>query len=374
MNILLVAPEYPPYGSGIANVVHVLRGHMSRNGVNADILSQRGADINITNTFNALPGLAGLVPFWQKAADYAAEIADDYDAVWFHSPLLMNTKKLRYIKNVMLSFHTTWYGFYSAYKTRDIIHLLPYYYLADKLEHHFLRQLSQYNNVVVTAVSPSVAKELRRNGLTLFSRVIPNGLEMPRDMTLDKRHARAILQQEYPLKLPEKDCLLLYVGRITEVKQPFLTLKFFKLLNSINRNISLVMIGKGNLLMKLKKKVKSQQNIHVLGYVPHKKLPTFMNAADAFISLSCYEGLPLTVLEAITYGLPLILSNIPSHEWLMNSKIGRGILINEKNLDPKETLNFLYKTGGSKHHHDTCVKNQFTWEMISKQYLELVKN
>ncbi|MGB9614663.1 MAG: glycosyltransferase [Fervidobacterium sp.] len=231
MNVLLVTPEYLPYGSGIANVVYALRGYMLKKGINVDILSRGGADVNIANSFNVFPGLAGLVPFWQQAVDYMAQRTNDYDVVWLHSPILTSTKKLRYANKVMVSFHTTYYGFYQAYKTHAIYRLLPYYYFATKLEHHFLKQLSYNNNVTVTAVSPSVAEEVRRNGLTLFPHVVPNGLEISNCMVLDKYNARVFLQQEDSLQLSEKDQVLLYIGRVTEQKQPLLLMDLFNCRN-----------------------------------------------------------------------------------------------------------------------------------------------
>ena len=372
MNILLVTPEYPPYGSGIANVVYTLRSYLLKKGVDVDVLSQGGADINITNTFNGLPGLAGLVPFWQKAAHYIAKRSDDYDFVWLHAPLLINAKKLRYIKKIMVTFHTTYYGFYRAYKMHGISHLLPYYYLAAKLEHHFLKQLSHNKSVIVTAVSPSVAEELCRNGLASSSHIVPNGLEMERYAPFDKPHARALLNQEYSLQLSEKDQVLLYIGRITEQKQLLLLIDFFKAISSIKLNIHLIIAGSGNLFAKIRKKCIHQRNIHILGYVPNGKIPVLLSAADAFVSLSCYEGLPLTVLEAASFNLPLILSNIPAHRWIIKSKIGQGILVNLYNPIFMEIRNFLDDIEKGKIITDAPSIKQFTWENIAEQYLTLL--
>jgi len=344
---------------------------MSKKGINVDVLSRVGADINITNTFAGLPGLAGLVPFWQQAADYVAKEGNDYDIVWLHSPFLMNTKKLRYTKEIMISFHTTYYGFYRAYKAHKISHLLPYYYFATKLEHRFFKQLSHNKNVIITAVSPSVAKELGRNGLTLFAHVIPNGLEMDNYTLLDKYHARTLLQQEYSLQLSESDQVLLYVGRITEQKQPLLLVELFEAISSLKANTHLITVGSGNLFRKMRKKARAHQhNIHILGYVPHGMIPVLLRAADAFISLSCYEGLPLTVLEAAAYGLPYILSNIPSHEELVKSGIGTGVLVDAHSPKPKEILSWISSVKSINQDENVPVRRKFSWDYVYEQYLK----
>lgn len=289
-----------------------------------------------------------------------------------HSPLLISIKKLRYVKKVMVSFHTTYYGFYRAYKAHGISNLLPYYYPATKLEHHFLKQLSHNKNVIITAVSPSVAEELSRNGLALSPHVIPNGLEMPYYRTLDKHHAQAVLQQKYSLKLSEKDRLLLYVGRITEQKQPFLLVDLFKRISSIDSNIHLVIVGSGNLLKKLRKKAILLPNLHILGRISRERLTTLLSVSDAFVSLSCYEGLPLAVLEAASFNLPLILSDIPAHRWIINSGIAYGALLNSSDPNLAEILSFIESGIGAKKALNELSVKYYTWDNIVSHYLTLL--
>lgn len=373
MKILLVTPEYPPYGSGIANAVYSIKMYLQKKGVKVDVLSQRGADINLNSMFRFFPGISSLIPFWQKAANYIIRKAREYDVIWLHSPILLDAKNLRYINRIMVTFHTTYYGFYQAYKMHNIKRFLPYYCLATELEHQFLKQLSYNNNIIVTAVSPSVAEELRRNGLNLFPFIVPNGVAVNNRSTLNKKTARTLLQQEFLMQISEKDLVLLYVGRITEQKQPMLLINLFKTVTYVKPNTHLVLIGTGNLLSKARKETISYQNIYVLGCVENKYMPIFLSAADAFISLSCYEGLPLAVLEAASYGLPLILSDIPAHRWIIASKVGRGILVNPYHLHPMQILDFLDKIIKGKT-FNAVFKNHFAWENIVNQYLNLMNS
>ncbi len=366
MNILLVSSEYPPYGSGIANVVYALRGQLLKKGINVDVLSRGGADINITNSFTILPGLAGLIPFWQKVANYVSKVFNDYDVVWLHSPLLINIKKLLCAKKIFISFHTTYYGFYRAYKKHGISNLLPYYYLGTKIEQHFLKQLSHNKNAIITAISSSVVDELNSNGLIVHPHIIPNGFDIDYHGTFDKDHAREILQQKYSLQISEKEKLFLYIGRITEVKQTLLLIDLFKIISYIKPDIQLIIAGTGNLFEKLIKKARNQSNVNLLGYVPHKKIPLLLFAADAFISLSCYEGLPLTVLEASSFNLSLILSDIPAHRWMIKSGIVDGLLIDSYNPSAKKIINFLSAGINKKK-----LKRADSWEKVADQYIQI---
>jgi glycosyltransferase involved in cell wall biosynthesis len=369
----MISPEYPPYGSGIANAVYSIRSCLLRKGLDVQVLSRFGADVNIGTTLNSLPGIMGTIPFWQLAANYIEKNARKYDAIWLHSPLLVSTKKLRTSK-IVVSLHTTYWGFYQAYKKHAIYRLLPYYYFASKAERFFHRQLSTHKDAVVTAVSPSVAEEARRNGLSLIPHFVPNGMENIHHAELEKYHARRLLQREYSLKLCDEDRILLYVGRITEAKQPFLLVKALQVFNSTRSNIHLLILGSGNLFGKLRKECYRQQNLHIVGHIPHESLPIFMNAADAFISLSCYEGLPIAVLEAASFNLPLILSNIPAHKWIVHFVAGSGMLVDSHYFSPAEVLDFLDESERERDTSNASLRESFKWENITDRYLTLLSN
>ena len=72
----------------------------------------------------------------------------------------------------------------------------------------------------------------------------------------------------------------------------------------------LIFIGSGNMEDELKRNFQ-ESRIEFKGIVPDVK--DYLVASDYFISASYSEGLPNSVLEALAAGLPLILSDIPSH-------------------------------------------------------------
>src|SRR5690606_21281983 len=52
--------------------------------------------------------------------------------------------------------------------------------------------------------------------------------------------------------------------------------------------------------------------VRLLGNIPEADIPNFLAAADVFILTSHYEGLPLSVIEAMQAGVPILASDIPS--------------------------------------------------------------
>nr|WP_321459181.1 glycosyltransferase [uncultured Vibrio sp.] len=73
---------------------------------------------------------------------------------------------------------------------------------------------------------------------------------------------------------------------------------------------SLIILGDGPLKNELQAKAGS--NVGLLGNVSN--VHEYLSASDYFVSTSLSEGLPNTVLEALSAGLPVVLSDIDSHK------------------------------------------------------------
>ncbi len=72
-----------------------------------------------------------------------------------------------------------------------------------------------------------------------------------------------------------------------------------------------------------------KDQVHFIDHVAHKKVPSFLNASDAFILFSNYENLPCVILEAFSCGIPVIATNVGGiNEFFPNQF---GFLIEKKN-------------------------------------------
>lgn len=77
---------------------------------------------------------------------------------------------------------------------------------------------------------------------------------------------------------------------------------------------NLVIVGAGPQQLHLQKKYHSYTRILFVGQ--QQNVHNYLMAADAFVSASLSEGMPLSVLEAMTFELPCFLSQIPAHQEL----------------------------------------------------------
>jgi glycosyltransferase involved in cell wall biosynthesis len=64
------------------------------------------------------------------------------------------------------------------------------------------------------------------------------------------------------------------------------------------------------------------QNVKVLGSLPNSR--GFLSDIDIYVSCSEREGLPLTVLEAMAFGVPCFLSDVPGHHYFIEQHAAFG--------------------------------------------------
>jgi glycosyltransferase involved in cell wall biosynthesis len=105
----------------------------------------------------------------------------------------------------------------------------------------------------------------------------------------------------------------LAVGRLDEKQKAFsLLIKAFKILSDKSVDLNLAIIGQGpdeKMYQHLIQKLGLQSRIHLLIRVPDEDLKILYKNCTLFVLSSFFEALPLVLLEAISYGKPVIATN-----------------------------------------------------------------
>jgi glycosyltransferase involved in cell wall biosynthesis len=114
---------------------------------------------------------------------------------------------------------------------------------------------------------------------------------------------------------------LLFVGRLVPEKAPDLLIQA---LRHLTNPIKLVVAGgsaySDGYVAKLRELAEPDPRIVFTDYVYGNLLAELYTNAAAFVLPSRLEGLPLTLLEAASYGLPIVASNIPPHVEVLESE------------------------------------------------------
>ncbi len=129
-----------------------------------------------------------------------------------------------------------------------------------------------------------------------------------------------------------KKVIFITVGRFDKQKDFETILYAFSKIKNLSINIELHLVGEGELrpwLENLAETLSIKSNTFFLGW--RKNIKYFLRKADIFIFSSFYEGMPLSVLEAMSCGLPIIATDTPYGIKEVLGKNKFGILIKMHN-------------------------------------------
>lgn len=226
------------------------------------------------------------------------------------------------------------------------------------LNHFFTKRID-----LPIACAESVAEKYKEEkGWDIMS--IPNGASLPvwqKDET-----ERQNLRKEFGLKDGMK--YFIFIGRFSKEKNPDV---LFNAFNNIERNdVGLIMLGMGPMWNSLKQRC--PENIIMPGF--SNRVYDYLKAADYYISASDVEGLANTILESMSIGMPMLLSDIPSHREVLANLSGDkrvGYIIDNQNTeDIKNKVDMVLTLDTA--HISKLMRNlylrKYTAEVMSRSY------
>jgi glycosyltransferase involved in cell wall biosynthesis len=171
------------------------------------------------------------------------------------------------------------------------------------------RTLARSSDALV-AVSPQVRDDLVRLGVAPASKiaVIRLGLDLERRVATESV-TRAAVRSE--LGVPAESFLIGWLGRMTEIKRAEDLLAAFGLLRANGRDAYLVLVGDGPLrgvLERVARDLGISDRTRFVGF--RESVGEFYSAFDAVALTSANEGTPVTVIEALASGLPVVATDV----------------------------------------------------------------
>jgi glycosyltransferase involved in cell wall biosynthesis len=187
--------------------------------------------------------------------------------------------------------------------------------LFQTLENTCLRYLVSRIVVVGTSVMEVQANRIGRRRLDLIPNAVPT--QEPVSFEIRQKKRRELLED------PGR-CVIISVGRFVQAKAHEDMIDAFLLAHRNHPETILVLAGSGILFPKIQMKVKDLQltdSIYLLG--ERNDIPQLLAASDVFASSSHREGLPVSVLEAMMAGLPVVGTNVGEMAHIVTNEIGR---------------------------------------------------
>jgi glycosyltransferase involved in cell wall biosynthesis len=147
---------------------------------------------------------------------------------------------------------------------------------------------------------------------------------LPKNKFVFMPDARKNLREEF--NIADNEIVVGTVSRLVEFKGHQYLLEAFAQLNRSIHKIKLIIVGEGNLkenLIALSKKLNILDNVIFTG--ARKDIPELLSAMDLFAQPSKDfggESFPVSILEAMSIGLPILASNVGDIKYMIDSKCG----------------------------------------------------
>lgn len=205
-------------------------------------------------------------------------------------------------------------------------------------------------------------KEYNRN--TIF---IPNGVSKP---TIKKAN---IITKKYNLK---KDDYILYLGRLVPEKGIHYLIEAF---NEVKTDKKLVIAGGASdtdsYFNELKEMSENNKNIIFTGFVEGNELSELYSNAYIYCLPSDLEGMPLSLLEAMSYGNCCLTSDIKECSEVTQNK---GVTFKKSDVKDlinvmKDLINEPNKVQKYKDEAQDYILNKYNWDDVVQKTLNLYK-
>ncbi len=190
--------------------------------------------------------------------------------------------------------------------------------LARKLNRFFFKHCHVIPVALSELIRESIVKEYRIEKEKIH--VVFNGIDL----------SRCIPKDDYTIKDVFK---ILHIGRFSTQKNHIGLLKAFQLFHDKYSDSELWLIGDGEKKNEIEQYVQDnnlENNVRFLGL--QENVYEYLHNADVFVLPSNYEGIPMTLIEAMGTGLPIVATNVGGIPDMLTNGVDALIVKNDSSI------------------------------------------
>lgn len=224
-----------------------------------------------------------------------------------------------------------------------------------------------YFNVIPVSISPIIRQSIS-SFYKLNIRKIPvvlNGIDLMK------------CQEKIDYVQREKKFCFLHIGRFSAQKNHKKMVKAFSKLHEKYPDIILKLVGDGPLIDEIKEEIMTyglEDSVFFLGSM-NNVYPVY-KTADVFLLPSIYEGMPITLIEAMGFGLPIIASNVGGIPDMLENGVSALLCVPE--IDSiVENMELLYLNKSLREKLGTEAKRvslKFSAKKMIMEYMKIYEN
>ena len=172
---------------------------------------------------------------------------------------------------------------------------------------------------------------------------------------------------------------LLWVRSFSEIYNPKMAVSVLKKLKDDNIDVSLCMVGPDSdgSLHKVKKFAKKLDvKVTFTGKLSKKEWINLSKDYTIFINTTNFDNAPVSVIEAMALGLPIVSTNVGGIPFLISDK-KEGLLVEKNNT--KAMVNAIKLIYNKNEFAEMLAKNarnkveQFDWQIVKKSWLNILQ-
>ncbi|KZX17379.1 putative teichuronic acid biosynthesis glycosyltransferase TuaC [Methanobrevibacter cuticularis] len=326
MKIAMVG-QFPPHIGGVGVHIHSLAKKLVKNGDEVFVITYPHKNIENIDGINVIgtkgPNIGGLrsLFFVLFGTIQLINTIRKYDIDIIHGHYLYPAGLVAVLAGIFTKKQV-----YVTSHGSDMFCLYP--------QHKFMQPILKFvlkHADVILAVSEALKEEILKVNIPNIenkTKIYWNSVDV------DKFHPNEKAKFKKELKIPANQPMILFVGNIIKRKNVVTLLKAKQLMKE---NCTLVVVGGGPLLNKLKKRVCDEKIANVIFTGPRNDIENIIPSADLLILPSYSESFGLVLIEALACGKPVIGSNVGGIKEIITKDV--GLLIDPKN--PKDLANAI---------------------------------
>jgi len=305
MRIGMMSDTYKPHVSGITNYIDLNKRYLQKAG--HDVFVFTFGDLDYQDDEPRVirsPGVPLADTGYYLSLRYprqAKNLLQTMDVIHVHHPFLSGRLALRYARPLRIPIIFTNHTRYDLY-AQTYLSIVP-----EEVSQSLLRAyMPSFCAAIDLAIAPSAGMKrvLRDLGVEGHIEVVPNGVDLTRFY-----EAEPLSRTDFGFR--EDDILLVYTGRIAPEKNLEFLLRAFSGVAHAIANTYLLIIGGGQKQTEEEIQARVEEldisdRVRFTGMIEYQKLPGYLAMCDIFVTASVTEVHPLSVIEAMGAGLPIV--------------------------------------------------------------------
>ena len=318
MRVCLFTDSFLPYISGVSSAVFNQANELARRGHEVSIFHPRPHRLD---QMSQLPGLDGSVGV--HGLPFSVPTGNIPKLRWNLPLFLYSYRRLKKAPPDLIHVHTefgcglegmllgrwkkvpivgTFHTFFAEPDYLKQFHIPNFAFTRKAMWKYSVAFFNRCSHIV--SPSRSVRDHLVARGLTTKATVLSNGIER---VSVKPPEAIAAFRRSLGID----DFAFIYIGRVSPEKSLSVALEAFKLCLSVNSKAKFVLVGSGPADAAVNAKIKElglERAVIRTGRIERNELmaANYPLLGDVFVTASKTENQPVSILEALAFGLPLV--------------------------------------------------------------------